>query len=189
VTSPEKAQRGAVARAFRPRRTLLATVVSILLAAAALVTVVGAVTAMARGRADVPELTWLAPLGRARWDDTAALATAAVACVLGLALLATALAPGRRRVIALASEDPQTVTAITRAGLGRHLATVASGVDGVSRARARLRGKHVRVTVMTPLRDTAELPGEVTRAVFGRLEELRPLDPLLVDVAVRKRED
>ncbi|MEU8269067.1 DUF6286 domain-containing protein [Sphaerisporangium sp. NPDC049002] len=185
----EKAQRRAAVHAFRPRRTVPAVVTSLLLAAAALVTFVGAVAALARGRAQVPPLTWLAPVGRTHWSDPAALTTAAVACLLGILLLVLALTPGRPRAIPIASEDPRTVTGITRTGLSRHLATVAAKVDGVSRARVRLRRDRVHVTAATPLRDASGLPDEVTQAVVTRLEELRPLRPVRVRVTVRQRGD
>ncbi|MGW4639469.1 DUF6286 domain-containing protein [Sphaerisporangium sp. NPDC004334] len=183
----DRARRRAAARAFRSHRTLPATLVALLLAAAGIVTMVGAVTAAARTRAGLPALTWLAPLGRARWDDPMALTTAAVAGLLGIVLLIAAFKPGRPRLVALASEDPQTVTGITRSGLRRHLAAVAAAVDGVSRARVRLRRRAAEVTVATPLRDPGELPGEVGQAVEGRLAELRPLRPMRVRVAVRRK--
>ncbi|WP_405146183.1 DUF6286 domain-containing protein [Sphaerisporangium sp. NBC_01403] len=185
----ERAQRRAATREFRPRRTVAAAVTALLLAAAALVTFVGAVAALARGRAQVPPLTWLGPIGRAHWSDPAALTTAAVACVLGIWLLILALTPGRPRAIPIASEDPRTVTGITRTGLSRHLATVAAKVDGVSRARVRLRRNRVHVTASTPLRDASGLPDQVTQAVVERLEELRPLRPVRVRVTVRQRGD
>ncbi|MFC4586782.1 DUF6286 domain-containing protein [Sphaerisporangium corydalis] len=181
--------RRAAAGEFRPRRTAAATVTALLLAAAALVTVVAAVAAMWRGRSHVPPLTWLTPLGRTHWNDPAAITTAAVVCLLGLLLLALALTPGRARVLALASEDQQTVTGITRSGLSRHLASVAARVDGVSRARVRFRGDSVQVNAATPLREVGELPGQVIRAVTARLEELRPLRPMRVRVHVRQREE
>jgi hypothetical protein len=191
-TAPEAdvtAQRRAAARAFRPRRTIPATIVAALLAVAAIVTAVGAIAATARGHAHLPPLTWLSRVGQAHWDDPAAITTSAVACLLGIVLLVLALAPGRSRLVALMSEDPQTVTGITRAGLRRHLATVAARVDGVSRARVRLRRRRVRVMVATPLRDPGELPGQVTEVVTERLEELRPLKPMRVHVTVRQRGD
>ncbi|MFC4535047.1 DUF6286 domain-containing protein [Sphaerisporangium dianthi] len=183
----DRARRRAAARAFRSHRTLPATLVAILIAAAAVVTLVGAVAAGAGARTRLPTLSWLAPLGRARWDDPATLTTAAVACLLGLLLLIAALTPGRARLVALASEDPQTVTGITRAGLRRHLAAVAAAVDGVSRARVRLRRHRAEVTVATPLRDPEGLPGQVGQAVEDRLTELRPLRPMRVRVAVRRK--
>ncbi|WP_248964411.1 DUF6286 domain-containing protein [Sphaerisporangium perillae] len=184
-----RAQRRAAARAFRSHRTLPATLAALLLAAAAMVTMVGAVAMATRAQTHLPTVAWLAPLGRARWDDPAALTTAAVICVIGLAMLVAALTPGRARVIPLTSEDPQMVTGITRTGLRRHLTAVATAVDGVSRARVRLRRRGAQVTVATPLRDVGELPGEVGQAVEGRLEDLRPLRPIPVTVTVRRREE
>ena len=182
-----RAQRRDAARAFRPKRTIPALLTALVLAAAAIVTGIAAIAAMARGHSKIAPLTWLGPVGRARWDHPATLAVSAIVCLLGLVLLALALTPGRSRLVALASDDPRTVTGITRTGLRRHLATIASRVDGVSRARVRLHGNRLRVTAKSPLRDTSELPGQVTQAVSTRLAELRPLKPMRVRVAVRRK--
>ncbi|WP_214410649.1 DUF6286 domain-containing protein [Sphaerisporangium fuscum] len=175
-------------RAFRPRRTVPATLTALALAVAAILALVGAVAAAAGGLVHAPQAGWLTPLDRLHWDDPSALATASVAVVLGFLLLAAALIPGRPRAIPLASEDPQILTGITRSGLCRHVAAVAGHVPGVSGARARLRGRRLHVTATTPLRDPGELPGQVAGAVSARLSELRPLKPVKVDVSIRRKE-
>ncbi|MFB9252678.1 DUF6286 domain-containing protein [Sphaerisporangium melleum] len=187
VAPRPRRQRKAASRTFRSNRTVPATIVALVVLAAAIVTLVGAVAAAVRARATMPALSWLAPLGRARWDDPATLATSAASLLLGLVLLTTALKPGRARLIPLASDDPQTVTGITRSGLRRHLAAVAAAVNGVSRAHVRLRRRGAAVTVATPLRDPGELSGQVGQAVEEHLAELRPLRPMRVKVAVRRK--
>ncbi|GII83638.1 hypothetical protein Ssi03_16280 [Sphaerisporangium siamense] len=180
--------RRAAARAFRPRRAISATVTALLLSLAALLTLAGAVSAATGTDMRMPPWSWLADFAAGPVDDPGHLAAASGALALGLFLLGLAFVPGRARVVPLAPDDPMTVTAITRGGLRRHLATVAEGVDGVSRARVRV-GRHaVRVNATTPLREPAGLPGEVTEAVGDRLDELRPLRPLRVHVDVRRKE-
>ena len=185
-----RAQRRAAARAFRPRRVLPAVVVAAVLAAAAILAAIEVISTLAGHPVHVLPAGWLARTGRdVHWDDTAALATAAVACALGIVLIALALAPGRSRMIALASGDPQTVTGITRAGLRRYLAAAATGVDGIARARVRLGRRRARVRAASPLRDARGLSGQVEQAVTGRLEQLAPLRPRRVRVTVRRKED
>ena len=185
-----RALRRAAARAFRPRRVIPAVMVAAVLAAAAILAATEVISTLAGHPAHVLPVAWLARAGRdVHWDDPAALATAAVACALGIVLIAGALVPGRSRMIALDSGDPQTVTGITRAGLRRYLAAAATGVDGIARARVRLGRRRVRVQAASPLRDARGLSGLVEQAVTGRLEQLSPLRPLRVRATVRRRED
>ncbi|RCG25343.1 alkaline shock response membrane anchor protein AmaP [Sphaerisporangium album] len=183
----EGAQRRAAARAFRPRRTVPATVTALLLALAALVTLIGAVAAATGANMRTVPWTSFADFAAGPVDDPAHLATASAALVLGLLLLGLALVPGRTRVVPLASDDPRTVTGMTEGGLRRHLATVAAGVDGVSRARVKLRRRVVHVRAVTPLRDPGGLPGEITEAVGERLDEMRPLKPMRVRVHISQK--
>jgi hypothetical protein len=185
-----RAQRRAAARAFRPRRVLPAVVVAALLAAAAILAAIEVISTLVNRRVHVLPTGWLARAGRdVHWDDPAALAVAAVACALGIVLIALALIPGRSRMIALTSGDPQTVTGITRAGLRRYLAAATTSVDGIARARVRLGRRRVRVRAASPLRDARGLSGQVEQAVTARLDELAPLRPRRVRVTVRKKED
>ncbi|MDH2424414.1 DUF6286 domain-containing protein [Sphaerisporangium sp. TRM90804] len=183
----DREHRRAAVRAFRPRRTVPATIAAILLAAAAIPTVVGAVAAMAGRRAALPSLSWLAGFGRMYWDAPAMLTTSAVALLLGLVLLGSGLTAGRPRLIPLASADPRSVVGISRPGLRRHLTAVATRVDGVSRARVQM-GRRVRVVVDTPLRDPGDLSARVTETVTARLRELEPFRPPPVNVVVRRRD-
>jgi hypothetical protein len=185
-----RAPRRAAARAFRPRRVLPAVVAAAVLAGAAILAAIEVISTLADRPVHVLPAGWLARFGRdVHWDDPAALAVAAGACALGIVLIALALAPGRSRMIALASEDAQTVTGITRAGLRRYLTAAATGVDGIARARIRLGRRRVRVRAASPLRDARGLSGQVEQAVNARLEELALLRPRRIRVTVRRKED
>ncbi|GAA0338969.1 DUF6286 domain-containing protein [Actinoallomurus spadix] len=178
-------------RVFRPRRAVPAVLAAAALAAAAFLIAVEVITSLLSHRSgSVLPVPYLAGLGRAtRWADPLALAVACLLAVLGLLLILLALWPGRPRVIALAFDDPDVVVGITAAGLRRQLAQAARNVDGVTRARVRLRRGGVRVQAASPLRDPRGLPEQVERAVTGRLRELAPLRPPHVRVTVRNRED
>jgi hypothetical protein len=195
-TAPEppqpvgQAQRRAAVRAFRPARTLPAVVVGWVLAVLAVLVTVEVVSGLVHRRLHLLPVAWLTRLGHeTRWDDPATLAIAAFACLIGVLLIALALLPGRPRVIALTPHDPDTLLGITRTGLRRHLTVVATEVDGITRAKVRLRRRGARVKAVSPLRDVGGLPEQVHQAVSGRLEELAPLRPLRVRVTLRRRED
>jgi Family of unknown function (DUF6286) len=123
------------------------------------------------------------------WDDQRSLVAAAVACALGLLLIGYAVLPGRFRVVPVDSQDPLSVTAVTRAGLRRYLAGAATTVDGIASAKVRVRRRRVRVYATSSLRDTAGLAAQVEAAVTERISALSPLRPLRVRATVRKKKD
>lgn len=183
------AQRDAAARAFRPRRVVTAVLVATLLAVAGILTAIMVISAVT-GHHDVLFATAVAHAGRQlHWDDPATLAIGAAAAAIGIILIALGLVPGRGTMVAIVSPDPQTVTGITRYGLRRYLAAAATEVDGISRARVKIRPRRVRVKASSPLRDARGLSGQVKAAVTSRLEEMAALRPLHASVTVRRKED
>jgi hypothetical protein len=185
----DHAQRKAAARAFRPRRALPAIVVSALLAAAT-----GLIAAYLISKY-VGHQVHVLPSGLFRaghqlhWNDQRSVVAAAVACVLGLLLIGLAVLPGRARVVPVASQDPRSVAAVTRAGLRRYLAGAATTVDGIASAKVRVRRRRARVYAASSLRDTKDLAAQVETAVNERIDALSPLRPLRIRVTVRKRRD
>ncbi len=183
------AQRNAAARSFRPRRVLPAVIVATLLAVAGILTATMVISALA-GHHDVLFATAAAQAGRQlHWDDQATLAISAAAAAIGITLIVLGLAPGRGTMVAIASPDPQTVTGITRYGLRSYLAAAATEVDGISRARVKIRTRRIRVRASSPLRDARGRSGQVKAAVTARLEEMAALRPLHASVTVRRKED
>jgi hypothetical protein len=183
------AERRAAARAFRPRRTVPAIVVSALLAVAT-----GLIAAYLISKY-VGHQVHVLPQGlfqaghQWHWDDPRPLVASGVACALGLLLISLALWPGRFRVVPVASRDPYAVAAMTRAGLGRYLADAATTVDGIAAAKVKVRRRRARVYAASSLRDIEGLTDQVETAVTERLAALAPLRPLRVRVSVRKRKD
>ena len=178
------------ARVFRPRRMVPATIVAVVLIVVSAFVAAGIIAALAGRRLDILHpgavASWLAGL---RWHDAIPLAVGVVAMVVGLILLVAAVKPGRAKVVALACDEPDVVIGLTRRGV-RCVAAVAAGdVDGVERARARVRGRRVRVKVTTPLREASEVVavGERARQAAERaLDELDLARPVKVAVRVRK---
>jgi hypothetical protein len=140
------AARRAAARAFRPRRVLPAIIVAALLAVAA-----GLIAAYLISKY-VGHQVHVLPSGlfqaghQLHWDDQRSLIAAAVACALGLLLIGYAVLPGRFRVVPVDSQDPLSVTAVTRAGLRRYLAGAAATVDGIASAKVRVRRRRFACT-------------------------------------------
>ncbi|WP_143590922.1 DUF6286 domain-containing protein [Thermoactinospora rubra] len=90
----------------------------------------------------------------------------------GALLLLHAVLPGRSRLVPLETGDPLVVVGITRAGLRRTLRAVAQGVDGVGKARVRLRGRLIEVTVVTGSESQGSPLRKVGTAVGDRLAAL-----------------
>lgn len=182
----------ATMRAFRPRRTVPAAIVAALLTVGTLL-VAGEVIARLfdRSLGALPVDTWARWGRETAWQDPLALALSALAAGLGLLLLALALWPGRGRVVPLTPPDgaEETVAAINRDGLARHVAAAATTVEGVDRAAAKVSRGRIRVRIATPLREPGDIAAQVRQAVGERLDRLEPVRPLPVEVSVRARED
>lgn len=182
--------RRAIRRAFGTRRVFPAVITAALLTAAAAIVAAEVIGALVHRPPGLLPVAWLGRLGReTHWDDVLVLAVAAVLAALGLLLLALALWPGRLRAVALRSEATDVVLGITPHGLRRYVARAAESVDGVARARAKVRRRRVRVRADSPLRDVADLTGQVRQAVDERLDELALLHRPRPHVTVRHRED
>lgn len=178
------------ARVFRPRRMVPATVVAAVIFVVAALTAAGIVAALiGRPIALLHAEAIGSWLSRTQWNDPAALAIGAVLALAGLILIALALVPGRPRVVGLGTGRPDVLMGLTRRGLRHVAATAAGDVDGAERAGAKARGRRVRVTVTTPLRDRAEAAAVEERARVAVTEAMDRLDltrPVAVKVRVRR---
>jgi hypothetical protein len=182
--------RRTVRRAFGPRRVLPSVVTAALLTAAAIilaVEVIGALVSRPPGLLPVADLTRLGQ--NLRWDDILVLAAASLLATLGLLLLLLALRPGRLRAIPLRSNDANVVLGIARPDLRRYIARAAQNVDGIDRARVKVRRHRIRIRAVSPLHHTAELTDQVRSAVAQRLDTLAPLHRPHLRVTVRHREE
>lgn len=187
---PRPPSRRVVRRAFGRRRVLPAVVTAAVLTAAAIILAAEVIGGLVHRPPGVLPVAWLARLGRGtHWDDVLALAVAAALAALGLLLLLLALWPGRLRAIALRPDAEDVVLGIEPRGLRRYAARAAESVDGVARARAKLRGHRLLVHADSPLREVGDLPAQVRRTVAERLDELGLLHPPRLRVTVRHRED
>ena len=175
-------------REFRPRRTIPGVLVAAVLAAAGILGAIQAVSAaLDRPLWKVPHRDFAGRLQDTHWNDTATLAVAAAVAFIGFVLVLTGLIPGRPRAIPLASGDESVVTGAPRRSLRRSLARLAEDVDGIDRARARVRTRSVPVRATTQLRDTGGLRETVRTAVQDRLTALDPLWPPRVKVRLRQK--
>lgn len=169
----------------RPRRTLPATLVALILLAAAVLVTVSCVQVLL-GQSPLLPFTDMAAFGATlAGASPVVLAAAAVLASLGVVLLYAALIPGAPTVLPLDAGTSGLDTGVTRASLASALTDTARGVDGVDAARVQVRGRRVTATVHTPLAEPDELREQVTTALDDRLTDLAPTRTPQVRVRVR----
>lgn len=158
----------------RPRRSLPATLVALVLLAA------GALVAITAVQLLLGEPAWLSydraaeTLHAARWTDTTVLVAGIVVAVLGLLLLLCALLPGARTVLPLAGENGTVDSGVSRRSYRELLASAAAGVDGVSKVKLKVRARSVEAVVRTDRTNTTGLADAVEDALSRRLDQLAP---------------
>ncbi|MEN3535246.1 DUF6286 domain-containing protein [Microbispora sp. ZYX-F-249] len=173
------------ARAFRPSRGLPAAVAALALLGIGGLTAAHVVSALlGRPIRIVPYEDWARWARTTAWDDNRALAVAAALALIGLVLMLIAAVPGRGRMIALRTGDPDLMVGLPRRTLARALRARANAVDGVRAAGARMRGWHADVSVRTDLRDTAAIGERVRAAVGDELARLSPAHRVSLHVRV-----
>ncbi|NUR83813.1 MAG: alkaline shock response membrane anchor protein AmaP, partial [Nonomuraea sp.] len=105
----------------------------------------------------------------------------------GLGLLLMAVLPGRSRLVPIETGDPLIVIGITRVGLRRTLRAVAQEVEGVQRAKVRLRRRTIEVTVTTGPESSGSMLRQVGTAVGDRLAGVGALCGGEVVVRLRRK--
>lgn len=126
-------------------------------------------------------------LASTRLDSVPVQVTAVVAGVLGVAMMLSALWPGRpKRLRALEGQTPGE-TALPRRDLARRIQHRAQHVDGVHSARVQVKRRRIDVAVQTVVDDPANVRHRATAAVERAVAELRPTTDLRPRVRVHRR--
>lgn len=113
-------------------------------------------------------------IGEARLTSTPAVLAAALLCLAGLALLLSALIPGRRLRRAVFRGEVPGVTAVSDREFRRYIEERVERVDGVQRVHSRLRGPRLTVIVRTPIDDVGALCARSRAVAEGAVSELQP---------------
>lgn len=184
----DKAADRAAVRAFRPSRRVPAVVVSVLLTLLGLLVAAETVSALVGAPLRlVPYDRMLGWAASTPWSDPLFVLGSVVVALIGLALLITALVPGRPRLLAVRSHDPDVIIGLRPKSVTRALAHAAEEVPGVHTAHATLRGGTVAVTPTTSGWDEERFAQEVRAAVLTRLAGLDLVEPYRVTVDVKER--
>ncbi|MEU4230362.1 DUF6286 domain-containing protein [Nonomuraea sp. NPDC026600] len=173
-------------RVLRPARTPAGAVVAFAVTAGLGLTTAEVVCALlGRPLGWLPVSDLLEFAAHHGWADLSlpALLTAAA----GAVLLLLAAVPGRSRLVPVETSDPLIVIGITRVGLRRTLRAVAQEVEGVERARVRLRRRTIEVRVITGPESSGSMLRQVGSAVGDRLASVGTLAAAEVIVRLRRR--
>ncbi|MFI6319787.1 DUF6286 domain-containing protein [Nonomuraea sp. NPDC050556] len=173
-------------RVLRPARTVPGAALALALTAVLGLTAAEVVSALLG-----------APLGWLPVDDAIELAGDHVwaelplaglgAAGLGALLVVLAVLPGRSRLVPVETSDPLIVIGITRSGLRRTVRAVAQDVEGVAKARVRLRRRLIEVTVVTGNESSGLMLRQVGTAVGDRLNGIGALCGGEVVVRLRRK--
>jgi hypothetical protein len=173
-------------RTFRPTRKIPAIIASLLLFAGGTLVAAEVISTLMGRPSGLAFYDKVAEWARTTtWQDRAVIIGSSLMLALGLLLLLLAAVPGSPRLVALRTGDPTLVTGVSEHMLARIIGTAASRVDGVRRARAKVRGRHVTVFAETVLRATAPAEDRIGTAVRDELDKLEPVRPMSVRTRVR----
>lgn len=162
----------------RPRRSVAASLVALVLLAACVLLAVAVVQQLLGQRPVLPFGDLNALAAGLTGADVAFLVLAGVLALAGLVLVLVALRPGTPTVLPLAGRDgpdgTATDTGITRRSLDRALTDAATGVDGVARATVSSTRRKASVSAHASFGDAATLRTAVRDAVSERLAAIGP---------------
>lgn len=163
----------------RPRRSIPATIVALVILAVCALVVVAVVQTLL-GRTPFLSLSQLLEVTSSQnWSSAGTVAVAIVLAVLGLVLLFAALRPGKPTVLPLrqlVDDDgsPGAVAGVRRSTLVKDLSAAAGSVAGVTSADVTAGRGRVTATVQVASADPASVPGEVRERLEQRLAEIGP---------------
>ena len=163
----------------RPRRSIPATIVALVILAVCALVVVAVVQTLL-GRTPIVSLSQLLAVTSSQtWSSVGTVTAAIVLAVLGLVLLVAALRPGRPTVLPLrqlVDDDgsPGAVAGVRRTTLVKDLSATVGSVPGVTSADVTARRNRVTATVQVAAADPASVPGEVRERLEQRLAEIGP---------------
>lgn len=174
----------------RPRRSLPATLVAVVILAVCVLVVVAVVQSLL-GRTPFLSLSQLLAVTSSQsWSSVGTVALAIVLAVLGLVLLVAAIRPGTPTVLplrALVDEDGTrgADAGVRRSTLTKDLATTAGTVAGVTSADVSARLGRITATVAVAAADPGAVPGEVRTRLETRIVEIGPATRPVVRVRAR----
>ncbi|ALE86112.1 DUF6286 domain-containing protein [Pseudonocardia sp. HH130629-09] len=170
----------------RPRKSLAAGIVALVLLALCVVVAV-AVVQLLLGQQPILDFGLLgSTVAGYTGADVPVLVASGVVALVGLVLVVVALRPGTPTVFPLASAGgaEKLDSGITRRSLNRSLADAATDVDGITKASVKNTGRRAAVTAHAAFGDPRDLRDRVRSAVAQRLDAVGPARSPKITVSV-----
>lgn len=158
----------------RPRRGVPAVLTALALLAISVLVAISAIQLLAGSGPVVSYDAFARALNSTTWNDLVVAVVGALAVVLGLVLLSAVVLPGRATVLPLSDDPAEVDSGVSRHSMARDLRAAARSVDGVTRAKLRLRRGVVVAKIRTDSGTTSGLPESVSGALAQRLDRISP---------------
>ncbi|SFA77060.1 hypothetical protein SAMN05216266_101327 [Amycolatopsis marina] len=158
----------------RPRRTVPATLVSLVLLGICVLVATSAIQLLLGERPLLSYAKAASALHELSWNEAPVAVGGVVLAALGLVLVLFAVLPGRPVVLPLAAAGSSLDSGATRRGLRADMRSTAAAVDGVSGAKLTLHKGRASVRVTTNRTNSDGLAEAVRTAIEQRLDEVAP---------------
>ncbi|WP_280235170.1 DUF6286 domain-containing protein [Nocardia cyriacigeorgica] len=156
----------------RPRRAWPAVVIAVVVLAACVAVTVSLVQRLTDTHEYISYDSVAGEVHGITWNELPVLIGGVVALAIGVVLLVIALLPGRAKVLPLTGHEDGMEAGVSRSGLRTLLRTSATGVDGVTSARVKVRRDVVTVVARTDRHDSAGLADTICDTVTGRVQQV-----------------
>ncbi|MGH3436303.1 MAG: DUF6286 domain-containing protein [Sciscionella sp.] len=155
----------------RPRRTLPASLLAMVILAVCVLVATSCIELLVRRRPLIPFATIATWAHQLHWNDTMVLVAGSVVAALGLLSLLCGVLPGKPTVLPLTEADSAfpTDAGVSRNGLRSALRVTLGDTDGVRRGRLRVRRRRISWMAHTERRDTDAVRVAAGNAVAARL--------------------
>ncbi|WP_322756391.1 DUF6286 domain-containing protein [Frankia sp. Cas3] len=171
---------------MRVTNRIVAALLAAAIAAAGVVAIVEMVNAaFGSGYAIVDWRAAAGAMARNSWSDTGPAVLGVMLGVVGVLLLVLGLRRGRLEWFTVQPSLAGTSTFAAGRGVGRALASAAEDVDGVSRAKVRLRRRTARVKIEFHPRVNPDAPEQVRDEIYERLVSFDLVSPPKVKLKVK----
>ncbi|WP_422391920.1 DUF6286 domain-containing protein [Arthrobacter sp. N1] len=153
----------------RPSRSIPAVIVALVLLAVAVTAVWSGITVLTGGNTAIVD--GISSAADTPWSAQAAYVPSIAVALIGIALIITALVPGRHDTYLL-NHDGAAEAALTRKGLKTYLQDQAADIDGVDSVRASTKGRQVGVRINTYALDRRQVEKDLDQRLRGRMNSL-----------------
>ncbi|WP_239336972.1 DUF6286 domain-containing protein [Frankia sp. CiP3] len=171
---------------MRVTNRIVAALLAAVIAAVGVIAIIEMVSAaLDDGYAIVDWQSITAAMARNTWSDAGPTVLGVILGAGGILLLVLGLRRGRLQWFAVRPSPTGTATFAAGRGIARALASAAEDIDGVTRAKVRLRRRTAKVKIESSPRINPDAPGQVRDEIRERLASFELASPPKVKLKVK----